>query len=141
MKVSNELLNNLADSLEAGLICYLHKETLEVIEFPDKDKDVYEDMNVWQEEIDKVFYDREKYIEVKGMDSSESFSEMEDFVLSLENSFIKNRLLQAIEGHKPFANFKHQIDNAGEYRELWFKFRRNRNINWVQEQLDNDFIE
>ncbi|HTE27161.1 UPF0158 family protein [Flavitalea sp.] len=140
MKVSKEILNDIADSLEAGQICYLHKETLEIIQFPDKDKDLYEDMEVWQEEIDKVFDDREKYIEIKGMVSSESFSVMENFVLSLEDNFVKSRLLQAIEGHKPFANFKHQIANAGEYRELWFKFRRDRNIDWVQEQLDYDIL-
>ena len=47
----------------------------------------------------------------------------------------KRRLLQAIEGTKPFAKFKHQIENSGPERELWFAFRRKKNIEWIQEQL------
>src|SRR5687768_10392364 len=138
MKVPREILNDIADSLEAGFKCYLHKETLEVVTFLDEDRHPGMDPELWQEDIDKVFDNREKYIEIESMDSSESFRVMEDFVLSLENNSVKVRLLQAIEGRKPFANFKHQIENSGEYREQWFTFRRNRNIDWVQNQLSFD---
>ena len=141
MRVSKEILNDIAESLEAGFICYLHKKTLEVIEVPDSNRHPDMDTDAWQEDIDRVFADRNNYKKMEGMDSSDSFSVIEDFVFSLENGFVKTQLIQAIEGRKPFANFKHQIDNAGDYRDQWFKFRKDRNINWVQKQLDYEFLQ
>ena len=137
MEVSKEILNDIADSLEAGFKCYIHKETHEVITFPDEDRFTDMDQEPWQDDIDKVFDNHEKYIEIENMNSSESFRVMEDFVHSMENNSMKIRLLQAIEGLKPFGNFKHQIENSGDYRELWFTFRRNKNIDWVQNQLSS----
>ena len=141
MNVSKEILNDIAESLEAGFICYLHKKTLEVIEVPDSNRHPDMDTDAWQEDIDKVSADRKNYKKIEGMDSSDSFSVIEDFVFSLENGFVKTQLIQAIEGKKPFANFKHQIDNSGDYRDQWFKFRKDRNINWVQKQLDYEFLQ
>src|SRR5438874_3597832 len=138
MQVSKEVLNDIADSLEAGFRCFIHKDTLEVVTFLDEDRHTGMDTEVWQEDIDKVFNDRAKYIEIENMDSTESFRVMEEFVFSLENNSIKVRLMQAIEGRKPFANFKHQIHNSGAYRELWFAFSRNKNIKWVQNQLSSE---
>ena len=69
------------------------------------------------------------------MTSSDSFSVMEVFADSLENNTTKLRLQTALQGQKPFANFKLQIDSSGDYRNLWFEFRREKNIEWVANQL------
>ena len=135
MKVSNEILNDIVDSLDTGFKCFIHKETLEVVTFPDEVLLQETDTEVWQEDIDKVSDNREKYIEIENMISSASLRVIEEFVNSLENNSIKIRLLQAIEGRKPFANFKNQIDNSEDYREQWFAFRKSKNIEWVQNQL------
>lgn len=124
MKVSREILNDIADSLECGFRCFIHKSTLEVVTFLDEDHYPDMDFEAWQEDIDRVFNNRQKYIEIDKMDSTEEFRMIEEFVHSLENNPVKTRLLQAIEGRKPFANFKHQIHNSGDYREAWFAFRR-----------------
>jgi hypothetical protein len=105
------------------------------VTIPDEDRHQGIDIEAWQEDIDKVFNNHEKYIGIENMDSSESFRLMEEFVNSLGNNIIKTRLLQALEGRKPFANFGYQIDNLGNCRELWFAFRRNKTIKWVQNQL------
>lgn len=60
---------------------------------------------------------------------------MEEFANSVVDPSVKMRLLTALEGPKPFANFKHQIANLGEWRDLWFRFQRQKNIEWVAEQL------
>jgi hypothetical protein len=135
MEVSKEILNNIADSLEVGLKCFIHKDTCEVLTYPDPDQ--YPDMDPkdWKEEIGKVRKSKKQFIEIERMESSESFKIMEEFVHTLENNSTKIRLLTALEGRKPFANFKYQIDGSGDYRELWFTFRRNKNIEWVRDQL------
>jgi hypothetical protein len=80
------------------------------------------DLANWKEEIAKVKKNRKKFIEIESMSSPESFKVMEEFVHSLENNPTKIRLLTALEGHKPFANFKHQIENSDHERQLWFVF-------------------
>lgn len=136
-KVPWKVLNDIADSMEAGLKCFLHKTTYEVITIPDEDRFPGMDLEEggWEESIDKVFGNPE-YIEIEKMDTSESFSIMEDFAISLPESATKIRLITALEGHKPFGNFNHQIHNAGKEREQWFKFRRERGIEWVREQVE-----
>ncbi len=136
MEISRKILNDIADSMEAGFKCYIHKETLEVITIPDEDRFVNMDTEAWQEDIDKVFDNRKQYLEIENMNSTECFRVMEDFVDSLPTNSTKIRLLTTLEGLKPFANFKHQIENSGDDRELWFAFRRNKNIDWVQNQLN-----
>ena len=135
MEISKEILNDIADNLEIGLKCFIHRETFEVVSYPDPEQHFDMDSDDWKEVISKVKKNKKKFIEIEGMTSSESFKVMEEFIESLDNSDTKIRLMTALEGRKPFANFKNQIDNSGEYREQWFVFKRQKNIEWVQNQL------
>ncbi|MEQ1678093.1 MAG: UPF0158 family protein [Chitinophagaceae bacterium] len=139
MDISREILTDIADSLKAGFKCFIHKDTCEVVTYLNPDQNPDMDPKDWKEEISKVRKGKKKFIEIECMESSESFKILEGFVHTLENNSTKIRLLTALEGQKPFANFKHQIDNSGDYRELWFKFRRNKNIEWVLGQLNANF--
>jgi len=137
MQVPNEILNYIADSMEAHEKCYINKQTLEVVTIPDDfmfDGDL--DPSLWKEEQAKIKADKRNFIEIDKMNSRRAFEIIEEFVNSLPNSFTKRKLLESIDGPKPFARFKHQIENSGTERELWFAFRRKKNIDWVQEQLD-----
>jgi|SRR5688572_20420993 len=135
MEISREIINDIADSMEAGFKCFLHRDTLEVVTYLDPEQNADIDTKDWKEEMSKVRRNKKKFVEIESMTSSDSFKVMEEFVDSLENNSTKVRLLTALEGQKPFANFKHQVDNSGEYRELWFSFRRQKNIEWIQNQL------
>ncbi len=135
MEVPKEILNEIADNLELGFKCYLSVNTLEIISFPDPDQ--YSDMenDVWKEEITKFRKGKKKFIEIEQMIPSDGFRVMADFVDSLPDNSTKIRLQNALEGRKPFANFKYQVNNSDEYREQWFTFRRQRNIEWIQNKL------
>jgi len=135
MEVSKEILNDIADNLEAGYKCFIHMDTCEVVTYLNPDQYPEMDPKDWKEEIGKVRKAKKKFIEIESMKTFQSFKVMEEFVDSLENNSTKVRLLVALEGKKPFANFKHQIENSGDYREFWFSFRRDKNIKWVQDQL------
>ncbi|HKH59764.1 MAG TPA: UPF0158 family protein [Flavitalea sp.] len=135
MEVPREILNDIADSMEAGFKCFIHRETLEVVTYLDPDRYPDLDPKDWKEEIGKVRKNKKNFIEIEAMDSRESFRVMAEFAESLENNTTKIKLVTALEGRKPFGNFKHQIENSGEYRELWFVFRREKNIEWIQNQL------
>ena len=135
MEISRELLNDIANSMEAGFKCFLHLQTFEVVTYPDSEQYADMDSKNWKEEISKVRKNKKKFIEIERMTSSDSFRVMKEFVDSLENNSTKIKLLTTLEGHKPFANFKYQVDNSGVYREQWFAFRRQKNIEWIQNQL------
>ena len=135
MEVPKEILNEIADSMESGFKCFIHRETFEVVTYMDPDRYPDMDPKEWKEEISKVKKNKKKFLEIENMGSSDSFRVMAEFADSVEDATTKVRLVTALEGHRPFANFKIQIDNSGEYRELWFAFRREKNIEWVQNQL------
>ena len=139
MEISKEILNDIVDTMEIGLKCFLHRETFEVVSYPDPEEHLDMDPEDWEEAIGKVKKNKKKFIEIEAMTSSDSFKVMEEFIESLDNNDTKIRLVTALEGRKPFANFKHQIDNSGEYRELWFAFKRKKSIEWVQIQLPFQF--
>ena len=136
MPVSSEILNEIADNLEAGFKCYLNRANFELVTFPDPDQFSDMDSDAWKDELTKVRKNKKKFIEIENMMTSDAFRVMAQFADSLPNNSTKIRLVTALEGKKPFANFKHQVDNSGEYRELWFAFRRQKNIEWIQEQLN-----
>jgi hypothetical protein len=84
----------------------------------------------------------EKCIEIEPLESHESFKIMENFVNHLKSGKEADRLAQAVNGHKPFANFNHLIHDS-QYRENWFAFRQ-RELekqvieNYFQEYLENE---
>lgn len=135
MEVARELLNTIADNLEAGDQCFIHKVTLEIVAYPeDHLLDFDPENNVWQEDIEKVESD-DSYIQIEKMPSNKYFDTMEAFANSVDERSVKIRLLTALNGRKPFANFKYQIDNSGQWRDQWFEFRRQKNMEWVAKQL------
>jgi len=135
MQLSKEILRDIADNLEAGFKCFIHKDTHEVIAFLDQDCYPETETELQPEEIEIINKDPEKYIEIERMNSTEGFRVMEEFIASLATHSTKVRLLKAIAGSKPFAAFNSQIDNSGEYRQLWFDFRKDKIVEWVQDQL------
>jgi hypothetical protein len=136
MKVTKEILIDLADNLDFGFRCFIHKKNHEVVTFMDEDE--FSDLDTWEEDIDKILSDRDNYIKVEKMEFSDGFEIMEDFLKFVDDNIIKDRLHQALEGRKPFSNFNIQIDSSGEYREKWFAYKRERMIDWVKGQLERE---
>ncbi len=135
MVVPSEKITEIADHLDAGFKCFIHRETYEVVAFPEDDLYLDLENDAWKEERNKVKKNKKKFIEIGQMMPSEAFRVMAAFVDALPIDAIKIRLLVALEGKKPFANFKHQVHNSGIYREQWFAFKREKQIDWIQEEL------
>ena len=138
MDVPTNILNEIANNLEAGEKCFIHKQTLEIVTYPDDTQFSDDEMFIeaFGKDVEKVEGDK-NYVEIEKMSSHDSFKVMEDFAESVEDRTTKIRLLTALDGKKPFANFKYQVDNSGKFRELWFAFRKEKIIEWVKDQLDS----
>jgi hypothetical protein len=133
-----KVVSQIADSIDAGFNCYLNPETLEIEEIHqnmmDGNFDFEDTDSESDEEINYKYYDWEKYIIFEPLESGESFKIMEQFTEQLNDSKLQNKLLNALNNRKPFANFKYLIDNS-LYRQNWFGFKKQWLENHVYELL------
>jgi hypothetical protein len=135
MTLTSNQIKEIAELLECGLQCFVHKLT-GAIEYHPDEFDILDDPEPWQDLVDKIEENWDDYIGFEKMDSFQSFQVMEDFVDSLDQGDEKKRLEYAISRPKPFRNFKYEIEQS-EHRQAWFTYRLNANIKWVEEQLEN----
>ncbi len=121
------LVSETADSISAGLVCFINGDTLEIESLP---KDTIEDPDEFEamtgenlESIGLKHYDWKNCITIEPVDSHESFKIMEGFVDKVPDSKFQQKLIYALNRKRPFANFKYLIDNS-DYRQDWFDYRQ-----------------
>ena len=143
MKIPAEIINEIADTLEMGFTCYFNKDTNRLIAIPgevdiylDEDDDELYEFEPWYEDAKIIKASPDSFIQVDAMPSNESFRIMEGFIETVDDENLQQKLLRAIQMRKPFAHFNEEIHEAGEERERWFAFKRERMIEYVKEQLD-----
>jgi len=61
---------------------------------------------------------------------------MEHFIDTVDNERLREKMIDALSRRKPFQNFKSTIDNSGDYRDKWFKFKERAMMEWVERQLN-----
>ena len=135
MNLPKEQIQEIAELLLSGFICFVNKTNGSIESFY-RDTDLLTgEEDPWQEVKDKIDKDFTNYIRCEPMDSYQSFSVMKDFTATVESGQLSEKLIHALNRPKPFGNFKYTIDYSGEYRQKWFDFRLEKNIQWVTEQL------
>jgi len=140
MKLSDEQVNDIAQSLDCGFNCYIHRETHEVITIPSESR-IYAEMDEWKDDIRKVEKVPGQYLLIEPLMSNQSFRMMAAFAENVDDDKVRRALVGALNDRKPFANFKFQIDNSGPYRQKWFDFKNQWLMDYVREELeivDND---
>ena len=60
---------------------------------------------------------------------------MVDFTDLVDNSALREKLINSLYRSKPFRNFKWIIDNSGDYRQKWFEFKNQKYIEWVEKKI------
>lgn len=139
MKLSQKQINNIAQTLDMGLVCYIHKETGEVKEMQTEESaemgGVEEE---WKEEMEVIEKEPDKWVLIEAMMSGDSFRIMEDFADQVRNKGLKNHLIEKLNNRRPFANFKRTIDNS-DVRDEWFEFKQKGYEAWVRHELRHSF--
>ncbi len=137
VEIKSDAIIEIADLLDSGMKCFYHIPTGEVESHPDDSQDYVDlDEEIWQEVIDKVESDYKNYIKFEKMDSRESFQIMENYVETIDDKNIQQRLEDAIRFRKPFQNFNQMLENFPDLREKWFKYKDDYYRKYVVEQLD-----
>ena len=138
-KKFNKIVKEIASSIDAGMVCYLNPDTLEIDEFPREllsNSYLYEmNTGISIDELNLKYTKWEKYITIEPLETNESFRIMEKYAEQLDNSRLKTQLINALNNRKPFANFKRIIDNS-EFRQDWFNFKDMQLQNHVKSMIE-----
>ncbi len=130
MKLSKEAIKEIADQLYGGMVCYINKQTHDIISIFDSD-DFLDCTGCLQEEIEEIEKNPLDYVRIEKMSSRESYQIMEEFAELVPDIRIKERLFYALGQSKPFRKFKYEVEYDMNIREQWFKFKADRYEDWV----------
>lgn len=143
MKPTEKQIEEIAEDLECGMTCFFNLKTGEIKSVHNTDDWLTEE-DPWAEDIAEIENNEDDYFKLDGLESNESFRIMADYAESVDNEKLKDNLIFALNGPKPFRNFKYQIDNSGVYREKWFEYKKMRYIQYVKdlvEMIEDDSAE
>lgn len=122
-------INRIAQSIDAGFICYLNPKTLEMeqiqkllVDNPGGSKKItgfgFENGKPEHDNWDECYT-------FEPLDYRESLKIMEAFTENVEDEILQEELFSALNSKKPFANFEPVIENRGQ-SDNWFFFKMNR---------------
>jgi threonine dehydrogenase-like Zn-dependent dehydrogenase len=83
----------------------------------------------------------DRYLSMPEQDSREGFRDMEDFVLSVEDEQVQQRLARALGGRGTFRRFKDALSDSPQERERWFQFQEQRKKQRILDWLEANDIE
>jgi predicted small metal-binding protein len=135
--ITPEKINDIAQELEMGMLCYYHIATGELESVPDEMKGHagFEE-EMWEDVLQKVKKNREQYICFEAPDSKDSFRIMEQYAAGITEQATRNQLFDALGGRKPFANFKFALQQYPDLLQQWYSFKQEHYMEFVQRQLD-----
>ncbi len=118
-KKYKKIINSIAQSIDCGFICYFNVKTNEIIEIPKEIDDVEE---LYENDLEKIDKLKEKIV-FEPLESFDSFKIMERFADNVSDQVFQDKLYNALNRKRPFANFKNTIDYS-DYRQDWFDFKQ-----------------
>ena len=154
MKLTEEQIKQIAESIDAGFTCHVNPDTREIEEtkenddfdlFPDEEDEYYEefmeDMPDWQKETLKEIKEQtarinswDRCITIEQPESSEAFRFMEDFVEEIIPEPEQKMYRKALAGKGPFSNFNVLIHDS-TFLDDWYEFKKKKLMEYVQEEL------
>jgi hypothetical protein len=133
--MTTEQLHEIADNLEMGFRCFIHKDNAGIRCIPDERQFGHYDQEDWQDDIQAIQKNRHQYLEIEKMTPHAEFGVMEEFIHLVDQKWLREKLLQIISRPKPFRNFKAELQEEGHYWDKWFAFKRSKMLDWVSQQL------
>lgn len=134
VKLSENTVREIADWLQCGLECWIHKFRGTMYFLPDLN-DPYVDTDQWADVISDVSGNEDQYLVLQTMDSSHAYRIMQNFTFSLKESAIRSELEEALSGQRPFHHFSSTLEHS-PLREKWADYRFNAHMEWVKSQVN-----
>ena len=130
-------LSDLIDAFESGSVenrYFIDLETGEIIYI----NDYFTDEEL-KKEIEEGFETR--YIEIPYIETEIKYQDMLDFVDTVKDANLKEKLYIALDGKGAFRRFKDVLLNYPRERERWFKFSNEKMEERVLEWLESENYE
>lgn len=89
--------------------------------------------------VDEGF--NEDVIEIPKQDSQSGYQEMEDFIATVKDGHLREKLVIAIQGKGAFRRFKDTVARYPAEEERWFEFKRQQLHERIKEWLEDEGIE
>jgi len=117
---------------------YLDLETGEIFNISDEFMD-HEEKEELERKVEDGF--RKRYVSIPYASSDEGYEDMEDFVETIKDQNLKEKLHITTDGRDAFRRFKDVLLGYPEERERWVKFKDTRVTERVKEWLEAEGIE
>ena len=141
IKLSKQQVNSIAQDLDMGMNCYVHKITGKTKNIPAKLDEFDDNFELWQEELNEIEKNRDQYILIEKMHSSDSFRIMRRFLGKVSEPKLRNKLMIAISQNKPLEKFRNILDYNGDALQDWYDFKQREIERYVNKYLDDLFKE
>ena len=126
-------ISEIAQELDSGMTCYLHKVSHELICHLDEDDPCF-DSEAFSEIMAKLDANPADYFEIEAMTGRAAFQVMEEFIEEVADPEIRRRLKRCLSGKRPFGYFKYWIEEF-DLRQEWFAFKLAALVVWGKDQL------
>ena len=94
-----------------------------------------------EELYEEIESNPERYVGIPEREPREGYEEMVDFVDTVKDENLREKLEIALDGKGAFRRFKDVLLNYPEERQRWFKFREDKTKERVQEWLKENDLE
>jgi len=135
IEIKPEKLQEIAEYLDMGMLCFYHKATGELESYP-KDLEDSGLEDEWADVTGKIDANLADYFEFEAMSSSEAFRVMEAFIDDIDYVPTHNKFIDAISRRKPFQNFNNLLHYYPDLCQQWFAYKLEKYIEFVKEQVD-----
>ena len=134
IKLSKKQINCIAQDLDLGLMCYVDKITGEVRSIPPIDVSAG-NLELRANELNEIEKNRDQYILIGQMGSSDSFKVMRRFLGKVADPNLRQKLMLAISQNKPFRRFRNILDYNGDVLQDWYQFKQEEMERYVEKHL------
>lgn len=135
-----DVICQIADQINKGMICYLNPETME-FEIVEQDT-TYDPVNFSElnddivDEYDMSYMKWDSYIKFEPPGTTDLIRMMEKYVSQLKDSKVGSKLVSALDDLTPVNSFMNAIQETNCNND-WEEFRRQETINYVNDVLTN----
>jgi hypothetical protein len=78
-----------------------------------------------------------RFVAIPRLESWESYGDMQDFMATVRDAHLRERLAAAIQGRGAFRRFKDVLERYPHERERWFTFQHDRMTQRAREWLES----
>jgi len=133
--ISPDTIKEIAEQLDCGFRAFIHKKSKQLLFVPDELNFPDIDFDSWEKELTQLENNSGDYYEIDKWTSRKAFETMNEFAEQVAHQNLQSKLLNALSKNKPFREFKFLIDNDPDYRQQWFDFKSEWQLDFVTKRV------